>query len=227
MYIPTAFRENDRDTLLSFMRAHSFVALVSIIDGVPFASHIPVTVETRGETVVLTGHVAKANAHARAFDDGDHEPKHDDAHATHGVDVQASLARSLAIFTGPHAYVSPTVYEQAESVPTWNYIAVHATGVPRAIRVDHSPEAMRAMLDRMIAQYDPSYGVQWDALSSRYRDGMMRGVVAFEMPVERIEGKYKLSQNRSTHDQAAVAAALEARDDATAQDVARAMRARA
>ncbi len=189
------------------MRAHSFATLVSMIDGELFATHIPVAVEERGDTLLLTGHVSKANAHVRAFT-GD------------------SGIASLAIFTGPHAYVSPTAYEARESVPTWNYIAVHASGIPTAVQVENSPQAMEQMLEKMIAQYDASYGAQWNELSAKYRDGMMRGIVGFEMPVAKLEGKYKLSQNKHVHDQASVAAMLEESDDELARAVAKEMRLR-
>jgi transcriptional regulator len=216
VYIPTLFREDDRDTLVAFMRAHSFATVVSIIDGVPFATHIPVTVETRDDTVVLTGHVAKANPHTAAFV----QP------VQAGREQAPGVAPTLAVFAGPHAYVSPTVYESKESVPTWNYIAVHALGVPVALHAADSPAEMDAMLNRMIAQYDPSYAAQWQGLSPKYRNGMMQGVVAFEMLVTSIEGKYKLSQNRNAHDRAAVAQYLEAQRDPSSFAVAAEMRAR-
>ena len=207
MYIPTYFREDDRETLLAFMRAHSFATVVSTVNGTPFATHIPVSVELRGETVFLTGHVSRANDHVRAF-------------------APESTALSLIIFSGPHAYVSPSAYEVRESVPTWNYIAVHAVGVLQTVCFADTPHAMERMLDTMIAQYDPAYGDQWHSLPGKFRDGMMRGVVGFEMPVQQLEGKYKLSQNRSAHDQAAVQAMLDASGDESARAIAQAMQSR-
>lgn len=207
MYIPTHFREGNRETLLAFMRANSFAILVSMLDGVPFATHIPVGVEERGESIVLTGHIGKANPHAQAF-------------------APESSAPSLMIFSGPHAYVSPTAYEARESVPTWNYIAVHATGVLQSVRFDHSPEHIRTMLETMVEQYDHAYMAQWGELSDKFRNGMMRGIVGFEMPIETLEGKFKLSQNRSAHDQAAVMAMLAESDDPSARATGEAMRLR-
>jgi transcriptional regulator len=216
VYIPTSFREDNPDTLLAFMRAHSFATVVSVVDDVPFATHIPVGVEQRGETIVLTGHVSKANPHVRAFASG----------TTDIADATGTRPQSLVIFSGPHAYVSPSAYEARESVPTWNYIAVHATGVLHSVLFNDTPENMETMLDTMIAQYDPGYGAQWRDLPAKFRDGMMRGVVGFEMPVQQLEGKYKLSQNRSAHDQAAVQAMLEASDDESARAVAQVMKSR-
>ena len=201
MYIPKAFQNHDSAELIAFMRANSFATLVSILDGAPFASHIPLIMEVDGESLKLTGHLAKANPHAQAFGNGE----------------------TLAIFTGPHAYISPALYEKQESVPTWNYIAVHAYGSPVIRLLDDSPQAMEVMLSTMINTYDAGYHAQWEGLSPRYREGMMQGIVAFEMIVTRLEGKYKLSQNRSHADQMAVAHALSHSSDPAVCEIGAAM----
>ena len=204
MYIPPAFHEDDLDTLVAFMRANSFISLVSVLDGAPVASHIPIVVDAADGQVTLRGHLAKANPQWRAFDG----------------------RPSLAIFSGPHAYVSPSLYEKRESVPTWNYIAVHATGAPQIVTRADDPAAVEAMLAAMIQQYEAAYQVQWDSLPATFRESMMKGIVAFTMPVTRLEGKYKLSQNRSPADQRKVATALAASDDPTVAAVGEAMRRR-
>ncbi|MGV3707700.1 MAG: FMN-binding negative transcriptional regulator [Gemmatimonas sp.] len=218
MYIPSYFREDNQEVLLAFMRAHSFATVVSNVDGTPFATHIPVGIEERDGTVFLTGHISKANEHARAFSY---------ASDANGETPDGGSGRSLVIFAGPHAYVSPTAYEAHESVPTWNYIAVHAVGRIRAIRFADTLQTMETMLDSMIEQYDPTYQQQWRSLPDKFRDGMMRGVIGFEMRVDSLQGKYKLSQNRSAHDQASVQAMLQASGDASAREVARVMQDRA
>jgi transcriptional regulator len=185
MYVPKHFRETNQETLLGFMRANSFVTLVSILEGAPFASHIPLVIETNGDEVKLTGHLAKGNSQWKAFGEGE----------------------TLAIFTGPHAYVSPSLYEKRESVPTWNYIAVHAYGVPKIIEITER-EKFEQMMDDLIDYYDAFYKEQWHSLPDPYRTSMMKGIVAFEMTVTRLEGKYKLSQNRPEVDQRNVAEAL-------------------
>jgi transcriptional regulator len=190
MYIPKHFEENDKEKLLGFMQANSFVTLVSTFNGVPFASHIPLVIETNGDKVKLVGHLAKGNEQWKAFGTGE----------------------TLAIFTGPHAYVSPTLYEKKESVPTWNYIAVHAYGVPQIIDITQK-ETLERMMDEIIDTYDASYKEQWHSLSDTYRTSMMKGIVAFEMTVTKLEGKYKLSQNRSETDQHTVAEALSKSSD--------------
>jgi len=186
MYRPTAFREEDIDKLVAFMKANSFATLISILDGVPCASHIPLVVTVKEGVVKLIGHLAKQNTHWQAFE----------------------TSESLAIFTGPHAYISPALYEKRESVPTWNYIAVHAYGIPKIIKFDNSPESMNQMIDKMVDTYEVSYKEHWHSLSTGFREGMMNGIIGFEMIVTRLEGKYKLSQNRSQVDQHNVSEAL-------------------
>jgi transcriptional regulator len=201
MYVPKHFRETDQEKLLEFMRANSFVTLVSILDSTLFASHIPLVIETDGDRVKLTGHLAKGNEQWQAFGTGE----------------------TLAIFTGPHAYVSPSLYEKRESVPTWNYIAVHAYGVPQIIEIAQR-EKLERMMDEIIDYYDASYKEQWHSLSDLYRTSMMKGIVAFEMTVTRLEGKYKLSQNRSAVDQHNVAEVLSKSSDPTIAETGEAMK---
>jgi transcriptional regulator len=203
MYIPKAFHHDQQAELVAFMQANSFATLVSILDGVPFASHIPLVITIRETEVILTGHLAKANPHWQAF----------------------AGAETLAIFTGPHAYISPSLYEKHESVPTWNYIAVHAYGQPSIRRLDDSHEAIEQMLAQMIGTYDPGYQAQWQSLPERYRVGMMQGIVAFDMVVAKLEGKAKLSQNRSHLDQVTVSQALVQSQDSAIRGVGEAMQA--
>jgi len=195
MYIPDHFREDDRSTLVAFMRANSFAILVTTLDGSPIATHLPLVVEVAGEALVLRGHVAKANPQWRTF----------------------ASAEALVIFHGPHAYISPANYESKHSVPTWNYIAVHAYGVPRII------EAKEAMLEAMIAQYEPAHQAQWESQNQKYKQGMLGGIVAFELAVTRLEGKAKLSQNRPEGDQCRVIESLGQSDDPAVSGIAKAM----
>ncbi|MEM6716318.1 MAG: FMN-binding negative transcriptional regulator [Cyanobacteria bacterium P01_C01_bin.147] len=197
MYRPKIFREDDVHKLVDFMRANSFATLVSIVDGRPHASHIPLIVTVQDDDVILTGHLAKQNPQCRAFDH----------------------AESLAIFTGPHAYISPQLYEKRENVPTWNYIAVHAYGRPQPLTLNDAPERMADMIDDMVNAYEVVYQQQWHSLSEQYRNRMMNGIIGFEMPVTRLEGKFKLSQNRSQVDQKSVADALQQSPDPTIQAV--------
>ncbi len=201
MYIPKHFEEKDEKKLLGFMQSNSFVTLVSNLNGVPFASHIPLVIESNGDDIKLVGHLAKGNQQCAALGQGE----------------------TLAIFTGPHAYVSPALYEEKSSVPTWNYIAVHAYGVPKVIDFSER-ETLERMMDDIINTYDASYKEQWHSLSDTYRTSMMKGIVAFEIPITRLEGKYKLSQNRSELDQHTVAEALSKSSDPVITATGEAMR---
>ena len=202
MYIPNVYREDDVEKLVAFMRANSFATLVSTLDGVLSASHIPLVVTLQDKMVKLTGHLAKPNPQWKAFRTSD----------------------SLAIFTGPHAYISPSLYEKHESVPTWNYIAVHAYGIPQVITQGDSRELMDKMINEMIDRYGSDYKSQWHSLSEGFREGMMNGIIGFEMVVTRLEGKYKLSQNRSQIDQHNVAHELLQSTDQAAYGVGIAMK---
>lgn len=201
MYIPNAFREDDTEKLVAFMRANSFATLVSIQNNFPVASHIPFVITVQNNVVKLTGHLAKQNPQWQLF----------------------GMGESLAVFTGPHAYISPSLYEKRESVPTWNYIAVHAYGIPQIITLSDSQELMDEMIDEMIDTYSSDYKSQWHSLSENFRQGMMNGIVGFEMTVTRLQGKYKLSQNRSLTDQYNVAHALLQNADLDAQAIGLAM----
>lgn len=197
MYRPTIFQEDNVDKLIAFIRANSFATLVSIVDGIPCASHIPLIITVEADVVKLTGHLAKQNPQWQDF----------------------AAAESLAIFTGAHAYISPTLYEKQESVPTWNYIAVHAYGMPKVITLADDSAAMNEMIDKMVDTYEATYQKQWDDLSDRYREGMMNGIVGFEMTVSRLEGKYKLSQNKSQIDRQNIAESLSKSTDSIERNV--------
>jgi transcriptional regulator len=201
MYIPAAFRHDEAETLLAFMQANSFITLVSQLEGSLIASHIPVVVQHHEGVVMIIGHLAKANPHCTALEAGE----------------------SLAIFTGPHAYVSPTLYEKHENVPTWNYIAVHATGTTRTRHAAEDRAGMDQTMRDLIATYEASYQAQWDSLPERYRAGMLNGIVGFELTVTKLEGKYKLSQNRSEIDRQTVAGTLASSDDQVIQATGEAM----
>jgi len=204
VYLPPHFRQDDRAKMVAFMRSNAFATLVSVVDGAPFATHLPLLVEERGEDVVIIGHVAKPNTQWKSF----------------------GGAESLAIFGGPHAYISPSLYEEVESVPTWNYIAVHASGMPAIFTYAEAPEKVQSMLETLMQSFEPAYLKQWETLTEKYRAGMMMGIVAFEMVATRLEGKYKLSQNRSLVDQETVAEHLLQSADPTISGVGVAMQER-
>lgn len=183
MYVPPSM-QLEREQSWELIERHDFAALV----GADLqATHLPLLLERgEGEQGTLYGHFARANPHWRTLDG----------------------SRALAIFSGPHAYVSPTWYASQPAVPTWNYLAVHATGTLELL----GPEATRELLDRSLAHYEPA---QLDSLSREqgYLEKMQAGVVGFRLPIETLTGKAKLGRQRSEADQAGVEAALaESRD---------------
>jgi len=199
VYIPEFNREKDRATILAFMRANPFAILVSNIDGVPFATHLPLLIEDAGDHIVVQGHMAKANAHWKSMKEGE---------------------ESLIIFHGPHAYISPSLYENRESVPTWNYAAVHVYGEPTLFTDE---ESLRATLHRMVDTFESSYMAQWSGLSDQYQSRMMKHIVGFDIKVKRLEAKFKLSQNRTKGEQSRVIQALNQSKDSNISGVAQLM----
>jgi len=199
VYIPEFNREEDRATILAFMRANPFAVLVSNVEGVPFATHLPLLIDDADDQIVIQGHMAKANAHWKSMKETE---------------------ESLIIFHGPHAYISPSLYESRESVPTWNYAAVHVYGEPTLFTDE---ESLRATLHRMIDTYESSYMTQWSELSEEYRSRMMKHIVGFNIKVKRLEGKFKLSQNRTKGEQARVIQCLNQSQDSNISGVAQLM----
>jgi len=188
MYSPSYNRIEDRAELLAFMRANSFPILVTGTGGVLHASHLPVTVHEKGSQIVIDMHMAENNAQWKEFLDDE----------------------VMVIFAGPHAYVSPRWYEDQERVPTWNYAAVHAFGVPKIIS---DKKAKSESQRRLIEGLDPQWLPKFDALRREYVDMMLDGIVNFAIPVARMETRWKLSQNRGRREMERIAAQLEKSSD--------------
>jgi transcriptional regulator len=184
MYSPSYNQVEDRAELIAFMRANSFCLLVTGAGGELAASHLPCLVEERGEKLALVMHMARANPQWQSFFDDE----------------------ALVVFSGPHAYVSPRWYERAPAVPTWNYAAVHAYGVPRVIE---ERDAKHASQRRLVAELDPQWLPAFDALPREYIDQMLSGIVNFELEVARLETRWKLSQNRGRREQELIIGRLE------------------
>ena len=186
VYIPAHFHEEEIPALHEMMRQNRFAALVTVAEGVPFATHLPVLLDSESPPYgILRGHVARANPQWRHFEAG---------------------TQALLIFSGPHGYISPSWYETQPAVPTWNYTAVHAYGVPRLM----TSEELKALVLEMTAYFEANLSA---SQSPEFADGsiekMLPAIVGFEMPISRLEGKSKLSQNRSETDRQQVIAALE------------------
>src|SRR4051812_10098570 len=166
------------------MRANNFPILVTGTGGVLHASHLPVTVHERGEQIVIDMHMAKNNPQWEAFFDDE----------------------VLVVFHGPHAYVSPRWYAEKERVPTWNYASVHAYGKVKAF---HDAASKQAAVAKLVAHHDPKWQADYEKLSPAYMEGMLGGIVAFEIPVDRLETRWKLSQNRGRREMELITAELE------------------
>lgn len=188
MYTPKFSQMTDRATLIEAMRAYSFAILFSASEPGPQATHLPLVVKDEGEHGLLEGHFAKANPHWQAL----------------------AGRETLVVFPGPHSYVSPTLYEEPLSVPTWNYIAVHACGTLSLVEDDAGKEAL---LTGLIAAHEPAYAEKWRAMPEGYRRTLLAGIMGFRIPIARIEGKFKLSQNRPEIDRRNVQAAQAAGSD--------------
>jgi transcriptional regulator len=200
VYIPEHFRLRQHADAIAFMRANPFAILISTTDAGPFATHLPLFVRAAEEKVILRGHVAKANPHWRHLE---------------------QQPQCLTIFHGPHSYISPSNYAARESVPTWNYGAVHLYG---NARVFSSPEDLLGVLHELMGTFEPAYASQWASLDETYRERMLRQIVGFEIEITKMEAKFKLSQNRPREDQANVIASLEKAKDSAVSGVARLMR---
>jgi transcriptional regulator len=209
VYLPPAFAEDRVEVLISHIEDHEFGLLVS--SGARqgdkpelIASQIPFLVERSTRGLLLQGHIARANPQA--------------ADLGNGTEV-------LAIFSGPHAYISPSWYATGPAVPTWNYATVQAYGTARAIS---DREWLRDLVDRLSQRHEAREATPWRMhdLPANFLEAMLGAIVGVEIDISRIEGKFKLSQNRPAGDRPRVAAALEQRADEGSRGVAVLMRQR-
>jgi transcriptional regulator len=193
MYSPKFNQIADRAILLEAMRAYPFAILTGpAVAPDPqhalTATHLPLIVKDEGEHGVIEGHFARANPLWQAL----------------------AGQETLVIFHGPHSYVSPSLYVEPLSVPTWNYIAIHAYGTLDLIEDEAGKEAL---LTSLIAAHDPAFMETWRNQPAGYRRTMLGNIMGFRIPIARIEGKFKLSQNRTPEERRNVQAAHAAGDD--------------
>lgn len=200
MYIPEQYKFDDVAELKTFIAANSFGVLVCPDDQLIRAAHIPLllTKNKAGEDVLL-GHISKAN------------PLLNNPGSGCGV---------LAIFSGPHAYVSSSWYDH-ENVPTWNYIAVHVYGKVRITNGEEKFASLRLMMDKF--ESGSKQPVNIDALSQGFLTAHLKGIITFEIKIDTIEGVKKLSQNRDAKNRQAVVNQLRNSPDHLANEIAREM----
>ena len=200
MYIPKINEEYDQERIFDFIRKNSFGILVSSNNNQPTATHIPMELDFESENApILRGHVAKANPHWQLW----------------GAHPQA-----LVIFSGVHFYISSSWYEK-ENVSTWNYMAVHVYGVIKIVEEEKLFESLRHLTNKYESpQENPLYFEQLQEESVRKQ---MRAIVGFEINIERIEAKAKLSQNRNDKDYQNIVNQLHKSEDFQAHEVAEEM----
>ena len=190
MYIPAYFREDDQTVQHDFIEQNSFGLFVSQLEGAPFATHLPFALDRQqGPHGELTGHIARANPQWTQFSD----------------------QVSLAVFSGPHTYISPTWYQADHMVPTWNYVAVHAYG--QAELVSDESELL-TILQRTVQFYESALPQPWTFdRSSTFIERMLNQIVGFRIKIERLEGKWKLNQNHPAERRERVAQVLRSQAD--------------
>lgn len=187
MYVPTSFREERDETILSFLEQFPFATLVSPTENGIVATHLPLVLDRSRRSLV--GHVARANTQWQSMFSGN---------------------ASLAIFHGPHAYISPLMYDSSPAVPTWNYAAIHVTSTPELIE---EPSAVAAAVETVVRRFDHDPSRWRKPEHADFLEKLLSGIVAFEMPLASVEAKFKLGQNRSAADQEKMLASLSAGDD--------------
>ncbi len=156
------------------MREHPFASLISLDNaGSPYVTHLPLHLEEQGETLVLLGHCARANAHWQYLRD---------------------RPQALVTFVGPHAYLTPKVYPDLARVPTWNYLAVHCKVQSTLIE---EPDAKDRLLKKLIGDHEPAFAQQWRDLGAEFSQKMLAGIVGFELHVTELQTKIKINQHRA------------------------------
>lgn len=195
MHVPDAFRETDTTTLHGLIHAQPFATLVTETDAGPEADHLPLLLDgDRGDMGVIHGHVARANPVWRHL---------------------LQRPRVLVIFEGPSAYISPSWYpskmETGKVVPTWNYIVVHGRGIP-TVFTDH--EWLHSHVERMTREQEQHRSEPWAVADApaEFTDRLLNAIVGFEIALDSLIGKWKLSQNRSASDRAGMRAGLAAEE---------------
>jgi transcriptional regulator len=201
MYIPEAFKQSDPNKLYDFIENNAFGLLLSQVDGEPFASHLPFLLDRAAlPHGSLLGHLALANPQWR----------------------QAEGQNVLAIFAGPHTYISPSWYEAEQVVPTWNYVAVHVYGT---LHVVHDTETLATILRAFVERYEVGLPRPWQfEAGSDYSRKMMKAVAGFRIDISRIEGKWKLGQNRPKDQRERVVRTLQTSTDENSLAIAEMMK---
>ena len=197
MYIPGYFSESNPDVLIKLINDYSFGLLVTTVDGRPYASHLPFLADGDSDSLILHGHLAKANPHWKSLENSE----------------------SLAIFQGPHTYISPTWF-QSRGVPTWNYAALH---VYANVEIIHNIEEKRDIVMKLSDKFEQGRASPW---IPDFDENLLNAIVGLRLSAIRVEGKFKLSQNKARTDQEGVINALQSSTRENDVGIARLMRKR-
>lgn len=195
MFVPNTFKFQDRNEQIAFMKQYSFATIITIKDNIPIATQLPFVIDDSSDKLLLISHFAIANEQTKYIERN----------------------TSLVIFTEPHAYISPTHYDKVESVPTWDYISVHAYGKAKIVEDEESKEKV---LKQMIQFYEKDYMQQWNSLSNKFKTGMMKGIIAFTLEVTDLQGQKKLSQNKTDAERKRIVEHLEISENTAEKDLA-------
>ncbi|MBI3258205.1 MAG: FMN-binding negative transcriptional regulator [Ignavibacteriae bacterium] len=194
MYIPKHNLIADREEIVSYIRTYPFGTIISSKDNYPIATHLPFVLSEIDGKIIITSHFAKANEQWRQISDSD----------------------VLIIFSEHNAYISPKFYDSKMEVPTWNYIAVHAYGKGK-ILIDEN-QAFE-VLEKMIDRFDKEYKAQWDNLPSKFKNSLVKEIVAFEIAVTDIQGKKKISQNKKRVERSRIISAFDVSEDSNEREI--------
>lgn len=196
MFVPSGYKFESEAAKIAFMQRYSFATIITNNDQqVPLATQLPFVIEQRADKLILSGHFSIANEQARFIEQN----------------------TSLIIFTEPHAYISPTHYSKRESVPTWDYISIHAYGKAKLLNEDGLK--LKA-LEQMINVYEKDYMDQWNTLADTFKNRMIKGIVAFELEVTDLQGQQKLSQNKTQAERESIIEQLRKSNNTVEHDLA-------
>lgn len=187
MYVARQFEFEDKAERIAFMKQYSFATIVTTKAGLPIATQLPFLITQNDDKLVLSAHFALANEQVSYIEEN----------------------TSLVIFSEPHAYISPAHYDKVESVPTWDYVAVHAYGKARIVQEE---DAKIQALEQMILFYEQGYLEQWNKLSDKFKKGMIRGIAVFDLEVTDLQAQKKVSQNKTEMERERIAVHLEKSD---------------
>ncbi len=201
MYIPSDFKMEKPEEILAFMQQYNFAIMVSVSISSPanklHATHLPFMINYENDNLIISAHFAKENLQAQHID----------------------KQEVMLIFSEPHAYISPTLYNSYPNVPTWNYVAIHVYGVVKMLNEDET----LLLMEKTVAHFEPEKEKFWDNLPKNYRKSLLNDLLAFEITATRVEAQKKISQNKTQEDKHNIIENLAQSQDANAREIAKIM----